>query len=125
MKYEPGDDHYLKIEYGEKLTALYIGANSEAEHGIYYTKTEVLNLVMNQKGDIEFTLGNRDYFTEPFDVKSGFSPRGQRAGGNNIKLFYKGRIEGDKIILTCTSEYHRGIDCWTKDFVFERVKEIH
>lgn len=77
MKYEPGDDHYLKIEYGEKLTALYIGANSEAEHGIYYTKTEALNLVMNQKGDIEFTLGNRDYFTEPFDVKSGFSPRGQ------------------------------------------------
>jgi hypothetical protein len=124
MKYDPGNDSYLRIEIGEKPNALYVGLDcADGEHGICYIKTEVSDLAIKKNGDIEFTLGYRNYFSEPFDEKNGFNPRGQEMGSSDIKLYYKGKIEGDNIILTCTSEYHSSFDCPAKDFIFERVKE--
>lgn len=86
---------------------------------VFYYAEELHNLKLYEKGNIEFEIGGRQLFeTSQFKIFKHESHRDKPVGSSKSVLKYKGQINGNKIILTCSSKVG---DCWQKEIIFEKL----
>jgi len=116
---EQKNNHYLVFDtQGGKSIALYYGSEDGSGHGIFYYAEELLSLKLDEKGNIEFEIGKRQLFeTSQFKIIKHESHRDKPVGSSMSVLKYKGQINGNKIILTCSSKVG---DCWQAEMIFEK-----
>ncbi len=89
------------------MQGLYFGLEREGEHGLFYTLVEMADLKVTPAGELSFTVSERDLFQErPRTLQEVKQKKLASAGVIRDKLYLRGRLKEEKIIVTCTSQGH-------------------
>jgi len=118
---EKSENHYIVFNKSdEQSKGFYFGSEDGKGHGIFFYSADMTNLTIDREGKIEFEIGDRRLFEKTqFIIIKTESQRAESVGRSRGLLKYRGQISDDKIQLTCDSEFQ---DCWTNEFIFEKVK---
>lgn len=115
---EQSENHYIIFDNVDgQIKGKYFGTHDGKGHGVFFYKADVEKLKIEDKGEIEFEIGDRLlYETTLFKIKD---PSPDSAIGRTRDILkYKGQLDNNKIKLTCNSEYY---DCWDKELTFEKI----
>ena len=101
---------------GDTLRGLYHGLEREGEHGLYYTLVEVRDLKVDQAGLISFVVPERELFQQPPSALTAAQQKRLTSSGiTRDQLDFHGRMENQKLVLTCTA---KGNSCPERRMVF-------
>lgn len=102
------------------MRGVYFGLEREGEHGLFYTAVEMTDLKVSTGGDLSFTVGERELFSErPKSLEDVKQKRLAAAGLTRDALYLRGRIENGALRLTCTSA---AASCPEKEMAFHKGK---
>jgi hypothetical protein len=88
---------------------LYYGLERAGEHGLFYTRLEMMNVAMTADSGLSFMVGERQLYSD--------STRATWAGVTRDTLVMRGRLEGANLAVTCTSTAYL---CPDKVMVFHK-----
>jgi hypothetical protein len=115
---EESENQYIVLDKVDgQIKGKYFGTEDGKGHGVFFYENTMEKLTIDENGNIEFEIGDRFLFEENQFKKHKKNPD-MSPGRSSRTLKYKGRITGDKIELTCDSDFY---DCWDTKFVFSRI----
>lgn len=86
------------------LLGVYFGLEREGEHGLFYTAVEMTDLKLTSDGQLTFTVGERELYSErPKSLDDVKQKKLESAGLTRDERHLRGRIEKGILYLTCTS----------------------
>ena len=111
------ENHYLLLQNNDdELTGHYFGCEYSGGHGIFFYSCEVKDLTIDKKGNIEFTIGERQLFEKSqFVIRKSSQKREDSIGVSRYELKYVGKMAGSSIELTCISP---DSECWDEKMLF-------
>lgn len=100
-----------------ELQGVYHGLEREGEHGLFYSVVEVTDIKLKNKEEISFTVPARRVFcNRPKGIEEAESIK-QGCGFTSYQLFMEGKIDDNKLIITCDPDYWT---CPDKKMVFRK-----
>lgn len=103
---------------GNAVHLLYHGLEREGEHGLFYTLVEAKDVHVTPARHISFVVPERELFRQrPQNLEAVKQKRLTSAGITRDELHLEGRLENQKLVLTCTA---KGGSCPEPRMVFHR-----
>ena len=105
----------------DSVKALMFGPDPEGEHGMFYFKTNLDSIQVNNDL-ISFSMKMDELYWKPYTLNNyNKGIKYEVQGGSNERQFFKGKLAGDSIVFTCDSDG----DCYGKTMVFKKISPYH
>lgn len=103
--YDPVGEIIEFTRDGDVLEGVYFGLERTGEHGLYFTVVKLRDLTITSEGEVSFTVPERDLFRERLgSLQDTLKENPRSAGYTRYELQMKGSLEGDRLLLHCTSD---------------------
>jgi hypothetical protein len=97
-----------------------LGPAPAGEHGLFYFYANSDSLRTDDKNSLEFQFAQGNLYEEQITLVNYKNLKEENASGiSKGKVYFKGAIAGDSLILKCTSQYY---DCYADEMVFKLKK---
>ena len=117
---EKSENHYFLLEpTDDKPVGYYFGSEDSGGHGVFFYLNQVENLTIDDVGNIEFEIGDRQlYENSRFRIIKSSQEPDEPIGISRYRLKYQGEITSSTLKLICISP---DSECWQDSMTFNKL----